>query len=575
MTAGPSKPDPGGGEPEPGGGEAEPAGEDRRDGARTDADPARPDGDDPRPTGVGEHTQIARRAGIVALGTLGSRVLGLVRDAVVAASFSVGATDAFYVAFTIPNALRVLLGEGAVSGAFIPVFAEVRATEGEARAKAYFANLAGTMTLVLGAVAVLGILLAEPIVELYASGYREHPGRFELTVDLTRWVFPYLFFIGLAALGMGILNAVRRFFVPAFSPMLLNVAMIAAPLVFISPAVAMGLDPIGALAIGVLVGGALQVMVQAMALRRAGMPLMPRLGITDPYVRKSLRLMVPLLAGLGVYQLNVLLSRRFASMLETGAQSYLYYSQRVVEMPQGMFALAIASAALPTLSDLRASGNTDELRRTFGYGLRLSLFVAVPSSVAIAIFAEPIVAALFGRGAFGPAAIDATARTLMWQALGVWAVASVRTVVPMFYAYNDTRSPVIGSAVNLLVFVGLCVSLLEPMAYEGIALALGAASAVQLMALLLLLRRRVGQLGLRSIGASLLRQILATLPMAAILGLLLPLGDFSEGSSPKNMTLLVVGLIAGGGAYLGAARLLGCPEFAELAKALRRKRPRR
>ncbi|MFW5876143.1 MAG: murein biosynthesis integral membrane protein MurJ [Myxococcota bacterium] len=519
-----------------------------------------------------EQRAITRRAGVVATGTLASRLLGAVRDAVIAATFAVTATDAFFVAFTIPNALRVLLGEGAASAAFVPVFSEVRAKEGHDRARRFFGAMTGAMAVVLLAVSVVGVVAAPALVTLYAAGYLDDPARFATTVQLTRMVFPYIFLMGLAALAVGALNAMKRFAVPAFAPALLNVALIAAPFVFVPVAVAMGLEPIAALAIGALVGGLLQVLAQLPALAGTGVLTWPRLGFRDPYVRKAFRLMVPLLAGLGVYQVNIMLSRLFASFLEPGAQSYLYYAQRLVEIPQGMFALAIASATLPTLSDLRNRGNDAEVRRVFRYGLRLSLFVAVPAGAALFVLAEPTVAVIFGRGEFEARQIAHTAHTLRWMALGIWAVASVRTVIPAFHAQNDTRTPVVASAVNLLVFVALSALLMFPMGPAGIAAAISTAAAVQLATLLGRLRRRTGPLGLKEVGVSLGRSLLASLVMGAALWGLARFGTWELGGNVARNVIVYVGcLVAGAAIYLGAAALLGSSELGDLLRAIRRR----
>jgi putative peptidoglycan lipid II flippase len=515
---------------------------------------------------------IARRAGVVAAGTLASRVLGFARDAVCAAVFPAHATDLFFVAFTIPNALRVLLGEGAVSAAVVPVFSEVRAKDGEEAARAYFAKLTGLLGLVLVVVSVLGVLLAPGIVSLYATGYLDDPDAFAETTHITRWVFPYIFFIGLAALGMGGLNALRRFAVPAFAPALLNVAFIASAFTLAGTSEWLGMTPVGALALGALIGGALQLVVQWPAQRSAGLLRMPRIDLRDPHVKKTLRLLVPLLAGFGVYQINTMLGRSFASFLPEGSQSYLWYGQRLVEVPQGMFALAIAGAALPTLSDLRQRGDIDKLRELFGYSLRLTLFLAIPASVLLAVLAEPIVAVAFGRGEFGRDEVLETGRSLVWQAAGVWAIAAVRTVVPMFYAYNDTRTPVIASAINLVIFAATALGLMGAFHHVGIAIALSAAGVAQLVMLLAMLRRKVGRLGLGAVLSSVVRMSLASAVMAAAAWGVARLGAWERGGNDlANIGVLALAVIASGVAFLASAALVRSPELGDLRAAVRRR----
>ncbi len=516
--------------------------------------------------------EIVRRAGVVATGTLTSRILGAVRDAVIAAVFALAATDAFWLAFTIPNALRVLLGEGAVSAAFVPVFTEVREHEGKARAREFYRNLVGAIAVVLLVVTAVGVALAPWIVKAYAWGFQRDPALFDLTVGLTRVLFPYIFLMGLSALAMGALYASKRFAAPAFAPALLNLSFIGTALLLAPVLSDLGWPAIFALAVGALLGGTLQLLAQLPSLKKQGFAVFPQIGFSDIYVRKCVRLMVPLLAGLGVYQLNVLLSRLFASFLPTGSVSYLYYGQRLAEIPQGMFALAIASAALPSLSDAVAHGYEGEAKRLFRHALRLSLFVAVPAAVALAVLAEPAAAVFFGRGRFDVMAIRETTRSLVWQAAGIWAVASVRTVVPMFHAHNDTRTPVIASAMNLVVFVGLSLALMGPMQHAGLAAATTAAAVTQLVALLWLLRRRSGPLGLTEITSSALRISAASAVMGAVVWAGARLGDWSRGGNdPRNLLVFVFTVVAGLLTYLAVTRVLGSPELGDLRSALRRR----
>ena len=516
--------------------------------------------------------EIVRRAGVVAAGTLSSRILGAVRDAVVAAVFALAATDAFWLAFTIPNALRVLLGEGAVSAAFVPVFTEVRERESHARAKEFYRNLIGAMAVVLALVSLIGVLSAPWIVKGYAWGFQRDAALFETTVALTRLLFPYIFLMGISALMMGALYASKRFAAPSFAPALLNIALIAAALLLAPVLVELGWPAIFALAFGALVGGALQVVAQLPALAKEGLLVRPRIGFADIYVRKCARLMVPLLAGLGVYQLNVLLSRLFASFLPTGSVSYLYYGQRLAEIPQGMFALAIASAALPSLSYAVAHGDEDEAKRLFRHALRLSLFVAVPAGVALAVLAKPAVTVFFGRGHYDAMAIHETARSFIWQAGGIWAVASVRTIIPMFHAHNDTRTPVLASAVNLVIFIGLSVALMGPMQHAGLAAATTGAAIAQLVALLWLLRRRTGRLGMREVSGSVARIVVASGVMGAVVWAGASLGRWElGGNDPRNLAIFVGTAVAGVLAYLAVAGALRAPELRDLRAALARR----
>lgn len=517
----------------------------------------------------GENKRIAKRASLVALGTFGSRILGAGRDAVIAASFTTAVTDLFWLAFTIPNAFRVLLGEGAVSGAFVPVYIDAREKEGPARAKRVLAQIAGVLTLLLIAVVILGVVFAEPLVTLYGSGLRERGDDFELAVQLTRGVFPYILLAGLAALATGALNAHGRFGFPAFAPAFLNLGLIIAPFAFVGFVVDAGYPAIFALVLGALLGGMFQLGVQLPAARRAGIPILPRLGALDPYTKKAFKLLLPLLIALGVYQLNVALSRTIASH-QASAISYLYYGQRLVEIPQGMFAMAIASATLPSLSQAIARGEHEVAKEYFRGSLRMALFVSLPASAALIALAEPTVAMIFGRGAFDAIAIRETSRSLLFQAAGIWAVASLRTVVPLFHAMNDTRTPVIASALNLAAFLAFALLLFPSLGHVGLAIAITVASTVQLSVLLILLRGRVGELGFRSLIRPVFAMGSAALLAGAVMALIASLGEFERGGNDlRNLVVFLAAGASGVITYLGAAALFGVEELRAFTEKLK------
>ncbi|MEO6418131.1 MAG: lipid II flippase MurJ, partial [Polyangiaceae bacterium] len=298
-----------------------------------DTAPAQIDGD-------GERKKLVRRAGIVGAGTLASRLLGLGRDMSLAAIFTREETDAFFVAFTIPNALRQLLGEGAISSAVVPVLSAKLATEGEEPARLFFAKIRGVSLLALAVVTALGMIFARELCDLFAAGYKATPAEFERTVQLTRIVFPYIFFMGTAALGMAALNAKRKFAVAAFAPGLLNVAFLLAAFLLPAPLIALGMDRAYALGAGALLGGLLQVIAQWPALRAIGFLRTPILDFKDPGVREVFRRIAPMTFGIGVYYVDLILSRRFLSELGPGAQSYFSWAMRLCDFPQGIFVMA-------------------------------------------------------------------------------------------------------------------------------------------------------------------------------------------------------------------------------------------
>jgi putative peptidoglycan lipid II flippase len=443
-------------------------------------------------SGKAERERIVGRAGVVATGTLLSRVLGLGRDQAIAALFTRRETDAFWVALTIPNALRQLLAEGAVSSAVVPVLGERLEKGGDAAGRAFFARARGVSLVSLVVVSVLGVLFADPLTELFAGGYTGE--KLSRTVALTRAMFPYIFFMGTATLGMAALNAKRRFAVAAFAPALFNVGIIAAAFGLRGVLAARGWDPTLALAIGVIVGGALQVVVQWPALSAIGYRVRPRLDFRDPHVREMLRRIGPMTIGLGIYYVDLVLSRRFLSELGDGAQSYFSWASRLCDLPQGIFVMAISSATLPSLATFAARGDIDELVTTWSHGVRLALFVAVPCSVALVVLGEPIVALLFERGHFDAESTHQTARALAWQGGAIFTVATSRQCVAAFHALGDTRTPVVVSALDLVAFIVLAVLLRSRLGHVGISIAVGGSSAVQMILLAFGLRRRLGSI---------------------------------------------------------------------------------
>jgi putative peptidoglycan lipid II flippase len=487
-----------------------------------------------RSEGRAERSKLVHRASVVGAGTLLSRVLGLGRDMALAALFTREETDAFFVAFTIPNALRQLLGEGAVSSALVPVLSRKLVEQGDDAAKSFFARIRGASLLALVVVTLLGMLGARGLADLFANGYRGRPEEFERTVAMTRIVFPYIFFMGTAALGMAALNAKRKFGVAAFAPGLLNVAFLVAAFALPARLTAAGLDRSYAMALGALLGGALQVLAQWPALRRIGYASRPLLDFKDPGVRDVFRRIAPMTFGIGVYYVDLVLSRRFLSELGPGAQSYFSWASRICDFPQGIFVMALSTAALPSLATLAAKGHKDELVLTYAHGMRLAMFVAIPASVALVCVGEPLVALLFERGQFNALASEETARALAWQGGAIWTVAAVRQTVPVFYALGDTRTPVIVSALDLCAFIALALALRGPLGHVGISVAVAGSSAVQMLLLVAALRRKLGRVGMASIALSSLRTLAAALVAAAAAWGASTLATTPEGTHPAH-----------------------------------------
>ncbi|CAN5918367.1 murein biosynthesis integral membrane protein MurJ [soil metagenome] len=538
--------------------------------------PSEPDERKPsEAAGKAERERLVGRAGIIGAGTLLSRVLGFVRDMAIAALFTRGQTDAFAVALTIPNTLRQLLAEGAVSSAVVPVLSGRLAKGGDEAGRAFFARARGVSLVALLVVSLLGMVFAGPLTELFAPGFHGTPGQFERTESLTRLMFPYIFFMGTAALGMAALNAKKKFGVAAFAPGLFNVALLGAAFGLVGPLEARGIDPVMALAIGVLLGGVLQVAEQMPALRRIGYAGRPVFDLRDPHVREMLRRIVPMTLGLGIYYVDMTLSRRFLSELGEGAQSYFFWASRLCDFPQGIFVMALSTAALPSLATFAAEGNKEELSRTWAHGMRLSLFVAVPCSAALVALSEPVVVLLFQRGHFDAFAAHQTARALAWQGGAIFTVAAVRQLVPAFHSLGDTRTPVIVSALDLVAFIGLALWLRGPFGHVGVSMAVAGSSAVQMVLLFVGLKMRLGTIRASELGSSTAR-IAAASVVAAVAGwgAARILSGLGEGPIARAMPGLA-GVLVFGILYFAVAWGLGSREVAELAGPVRRRLARR
>lgn len=456
-----------------------------------------------------EQRKITKRAGVVAAGTLASRLLGLVRDQTIAAVFPRAVTDAFFVAFTIPNVLRQLLAEGAVQSAVLPVLTKTREEHGEEEAKRFFRATRGLSLTVLLVTSVLGVLLAPQLVSLFASGYADLPGQTERTVRLTRWVFPYIFFMGTAALGVAALNTHQRFVATSFAPGLLNVAFILCSLTLPGWLMATGTDGAMALAVAVLLGGVLQVVAQWPSLRAIGYFQRPSFEFSHPRVREALGRMVPIMFGMGVYYIDVVLARRFLSQEGLGAQSFYGWALRLCDFPQGIFVMALQTASLPSLAKLVARGELGEVSRTYAFGMRLTLFVSIAATALFVGLAQPLVVLLFQRGEFDAESAYETARALVAQGAGIWLVAAVRQLTSTYYALGDTRTPVVVAAIDLVVFIALCLLLRGPFGHVGIGMAVTGSSFVQAALLWFWLGKKLPSLRLREIGFSAVRTLLA------------------------------------------------------------------
>lgn len=503
------------------------------------------------------HRHIAKSAGLIGVAILCSRILGFVRDVVIASAFGTGAAaQAFVVAFRVPNMLRDLVAEGATNAALVPVFSACRARGDRAEFWRLAWILAKRSAAALTGITLVGIIAAPWVVTLIAPGFLQEPGQFNLTVLLTRLIFPYLLLIGLTAFGVGVLNADEAFVAPAWGQALLNVAMIGAA-IWLAPRLSV---PVAALAIGVLVGGLLQLVVLVPPMVRRGFRPVPKAGWRHPAVTEIHRLLVPRAIGSGVHQLSVFIDTvlaSLASVVGAGGVAALYYANRLIQFPLAIFGVAVAQAALPTMSAQAARGEIASLKETIGFTLRISACVMIPASVGLAIAAEPIVWTLFERGEFDAYSTAVTTQALAFYAIGLLAYAGTKLLSSACYALHDTRTPMVVSAGALAVNLGLSLWLMHPLRVGGLALATSISSLGSCIALLGALRRRLGPLDERRLRRCVARVTLAAAAMGLVAWLMV------ERRAPL-WSVLVVGVVC----FVGAARLLQVEEFGQLRRVV-------
>jgi putative peptidoglycan lipid II flippase len=457
--------------------------------------------------------KLSKAAGAVGGMTLVSRLFGFVRDMVIAMAFGSSASaDAFFVAFRIPNMQRRILGEGAVSAAFIPVFSETLAKKGESAAWKMTANLFNILFIALSLVSLLILIFSPAVITVFAPGFLDEPGKFELTVKLTRWMAPYLFFIGLAAFCMGILNTLRVFALPAATPILQNISMIMSVLI-IAPLMD---EPIMGLAIGVLIGGALQLLVQLPLVLKKGLRFKKSLDFKQEEVVKIAKLMGPVILGLAVYEINIMIDTLLASFLPGGSISYLYYGNRLVQLPLGIFAVALGVALLPTLSSQAAKNNLKELIQTLGFSIRLILFITIPATVGLIILREPIVNTLWERGEFTASTTEGTAIALLYYSIGLCAYSGIKILAPAFYSLQDTKTPAKIGIYSMILNTVLNLILMGPLKHGGLALATSLAALFNVFLLIHFLRKRLGLIGGRKILRSTIKVSSAAIAMGFV-----------------------------------------------------------
>ena len=501
---------------------------------------------------------MVKAAGLIGIGTFASRILGFIRDMVMASLFgATAAADAFYVAFRVPSLLRELFAEGSMSAAFIPVFTEYHQQKTKREAWELASAVFTTLLTIVTATVLIGILVTPVIVWSLAPGFHEDPAKLDLAIVLSRMMFPYLLFISLAALAMGILNSLRAFAAPAFSPLFLNVFMIGCAL-FLSPRLS---EPILGVAAGVVAGGAAQFAMQLPGLARRGFLFGWRFEPRHPGVRRIGRLMIPSLLGLSVTQVNLTVSTILASFF-VGGPTYLFYGMRLIQFPLGIFGVALATAILPTLSAQAARGALEELRTTLGFGLRMILFIMIPAMAGLILLRTPIVHLFFEHGSFTAHDTAETALAVLCYAVGLWAFGGVRIIVAAFYSLQDTKVPAISAAVAVASNIVFSLMLMPSLGAAGLALATALAAMVNGSILVVVLNRRIGGVEWGSVGRSSLRVMLACLPLtviclwAASASLWTHPGDWIE-----KAVLLTAAIGFSAGSYVGIHVLLKSSEL--------------
>jgi len=487
--------------------------------------------------------------------TMLSRVLGFVRDTLVARIFGAGlATDAFFVAFKLPNLLRRIFAEGAFSQAFVPILAEYKTQQGEEATRTFIAYVSGLLTLVLALVTLLGILAAPWIIWVSAPGFTDTAEKFELTTVLLRLTFPYILLISLSSLAGAILNTWNRFSVPAFVPTLLNLSMIGFAL-FLTPYFD---PPVLALGWAVLVGGLLQLLYQLPHLKRIGMLVLPRLNLRDAGVWRVLRQMLPAILGVSVGQISLIINTIFASFLAAGSVSWMYYADRLMELPSGVLGVALGTILLPALSKTYASQDHQEYSRLLDWGLRLCFLLVLPCALALAILAEPLTVALFQYGKFTAHDALMTQQALIAYAVGLLGIILVKVLAPGFYAQQNIRTPVRIAVFTLVTTQLMNLAFIFPLKHAGLALAISLGACLNAGLLYWKLRQQRRFEPQAGWGRFLVKLVVAVLAMVAVLlGLLALMPAWEQGGMAERFLRLGALVLAGVVAYFGTLALLG------------------
>jgi putative peptidoglycan lipid II flippase len=460
--------------------------------------------------------QLAKSAGLISLATMLSRVFGLVREQLIAHLYSRTATDAFYVAFRIPNLLRDLFAEGAMSSAFVPTFTDYLQKKGREEAWKMASTVTNLLLILLSLITLLGIIFSNWLVGRFAGHFRSVSGKFELTVLMTQIMFPFLPMVALAAVAMGVLNSHRRFFIPALAPALFNIGSILTALTLYRWLPAGRLEPVLGMAIGTLFGGLLQFLIQSPLMLKEGFRYSLGLNLRHPGVRRILILMGPGTLGLAANQINIFVNTWLATSQGEGPVSWLNYAFRLMHFPIGIFGVAIATAALPMMSSHVSQGDSEELRRMLSSSLRMVFLLNVPASMGLIFLSHPIISLIYQHGRFKAADTHSTAGALIFYSIGLFAYSAVKLLVPVFYALGRSRVPVIISASAVASNILLNLALIVPLGYRGLALGTSLTSILNFVLLFYWLQKYTGSLGTPQLLASFFKTLIASLIMGLV-----------------------------------------------------------
>jgi len=511
--------------------------------------------------------RLIRSTAAVAAPTLVSRLLGYVRDLLQAYYLGTGhSADAFTIAYTIPNLFRRLTGEGAMTPAFVPTFTELKRDRPRSGLWAFGNAVFWDLVLVMAVATALGVLCAPGLVKIIAYGFRDVAGKWGLTIFMTRIMFPYLFFITLAALASGILNSFGRFFVPASTPILFNLAVIIA----VAARAGSSREPALVFAAGVVLGGFLQLAIQIPFLWKEGMRFTFAPSFRDPAVRRVGRLMLPGVFGASVYQVNFALSRMIASGLEKGSTSALYYASRIEELSLGLFSIALAAALLPAFSEQVAARAIDEMKTTLGFSLKLTAIVSFPAAAGLMALNVPIMRTLFERGQFGRGSTAISSACLLFFALGLPFISGVKVVAPAFFSLKDTRTPVAIGIVVMATNIAASLLLMGPLRVGGLALALSLSQALNFVLLLVWLGRKIGPIGTARWAVPALKAAAAAALMGAALRLAWPLLRVDGAAFLVRAAALAGAILAGIIIYILLLRLVSPADLKSVVGHLRR-----